>query len=287
MAESELTYSTEGLSARVPFYEGLNDINIYTEDAESQYFYEEIFKRMLKEKYKISSIFPCGGKPKVIDAFNENGKETNGLKNIFLVDGDFDEFLFPEKVVKDEQFIYLKNYNIENCIINEDGASEIVRITKKMMGGPARSLLNFTSWKSRAISEFKELFLCYCYIQKFDPSIPNVNRSPNEFIDEKTGFLRTNGRFQQFRDNLFKSHPNAALEIENIKKSYETIHGNDYYPLICGKFLLASLEHYIHSLTKEPTNRTYLFWFMIERFDTSELDYVKNACLKAEGDSSI
>ena len=86
MGDSELLeFSQEALLNRASFYSGYNDINLFVEDTDSEYFYETIFKRLLGKDYIIKTIFPCGGKPGVIKMFEERGKVTEGKKNVALL----------------------------------------------------------------------------------------------------------------------------------------------------------------------------------------------------------
>ena len=164
MIEGELLeYSSEGLLNRVEFYKGYNDINLYVEDENSQYLYETIFKRLLGDRYAIKTIFPCGGKINVKKAFEEYGEQNEDIKNVYVVDGDFDEFLFPERMVLNSHFVYLKMYNIESCIINEEGLCSIVKGKLKCVDIEAREKLDYKGWRNRIINEAKELFFCYCY----------------------------------------------------------------------------------------------------------------------------
>ena len=62
-----LSYSDAGLRNRSIFYR--QDINIYVEDTGKEYVYEEIFKRLLKNDYRIETILPLGGKTNVLKEY--------------------------------------------------------------------------------------------------------------------------------------------------------------------------------------------------------------------------
>ena len=276
----ELSFSSTALQSRPYFYDGINDINVYVEDAESQYFYEEIFKRLLGAAYRIQTIFPCGGKPAVIKMFKDRGEITDGIRNIYVVDGDFDRLLFPEKMIQHPQFIYLKMYNIESCLINETGLCKLVKSKLKCMDAEAISKLKYRDWFCRIVDEAKELFLCYCYIQKFHLEQPNISRSHYEFIDYKTGFKRIDGSFENYRNKLFDDYPDAKEQIEVIRKCFNGLFGNSYEILICGKFLLSSLHDYLYNITHRGINKDDLLWCLVESFDIKSLSYVREACLR-------
>lgn len=101
----ELMYSSEASATRSLFYQGLNDINLFVEDAGLEYEYETIFKRLLKDKYCITAIFALGGKRNVKQKYAEFGRSMGGVKNFYIVDGDFDRYIAPEEMVSDACFI--------------------------------------------------------------------------------------------------------------------------------------------------------------------------------------
>ena len=101
MDEKSLEYSFDASLNRTLFYSEFNDINIYVEDINKEYEYETVFKRLLGDEYRISSIFCMGGKIGVIKAFEENKKQNINDLNFYIVDGDFDRYIFPEKMIKD------------------------------------------------------------------------------------------------------------------------------------------------------------------------------------------
>lgn len=281
MEKDDLHFSDAALLSRINFFDGLNDINLYVEDADSQYLYETIFKRLLGEQYNIRTIFPCGGKQAVKEMFFERGHDTNGIKNIYIVDGDFDWLIFPEKMIKDSQFVYIRMYNIESYLFNEDGLCSLVKSKLKCMDVYAHECLNYTKWYKRIVEEAKDLFLCYCYIQKKKLGIPNVNRSHYEFIDGKTGFKRVDGAFEEYKAELYKSNPSAETEIQMIRQEFEKHLGCHYEVLICGKFLLSSLHTYLYTIIKESIHKDDLLWCLVNTFDVNKLDYIKEACLGA------
>lgn len=248
---NELLYSQQALFNRADFYNGLNDINLFVEDADSQYLYETVFKRLLGEDYNVKTIFPCGGKPGVIQMYEERGRFLDGTKNVYIVDGDFDSFLFPDKMIVDRHFVYLKKYNIESCVINEGGLCDIIKCKLKCVDEQAKRLLRFDYWKNRIINESKDLFLCYCYIQKYDLSIPNVDRSHYKFLDSKTGFKKDDHALEEYMDCLLKLDSEAAERIAMLKKEYIDRFGSDFEAIICGKFLLSSLHDYLRTIIKK------------------------------------
>jgi hypothetical protein len=315
---NEFEFSEIALANRSLFFN--NTINIYVEDADSQYIYENIFQRLLEGKYRIESIFPQKGKLNVLKEYIKLGEyDENGVLNIFLVDGDFDRYLgFEEitrkeclkkkissedelkaylkgKIINEDAVIYLKTYNIENYYIDENALTSIVQGETGKMIEESKNLLNFNYWRNRIVNEAKDLFLLYCFIQRYlnlnasfnngegsRLSIKNVSESPFRFLDEMTGFKSsTRDRVGKLREiineSLVDENPTIVLDTEiiKIKKVYEEHNGDDYYNLICGKFLLSSIFSYIQSICDTSLDFKRQKWQLIQNFDINKLSYIK------------
>ena len=278
----DLIYSSEANAARFLLYQGLNDINLIVEDEGMQFVYETIFKRLLEDKYNIKTIFPMGGKPKVKEGFLEFGEMTDGVRNIYIVDGDFDRYIHQDQMIDNPCFIYLKTYNIENYYLDEDACLQFAKGHLKCLDNVLKKKVDFNNWKKRIVCESAKLFLCYCFVQKFHPEIETISRSPFLFINDKTGFER-DGAFQRYWDEtIITLDNNAQDKIIEIDTLYKSINGEDYFNLICGKFLLDSLCAYLRNLFKETFNKKEFKWHLINHFDITKLDYVKNAILSAD-----
>lgn len=275
----DLEYSEEAQAARFILYQGLNEVNLIVEDSDREYIYETIFKRMLGEQYNMSTIFAVGGKPAVIERYREFKSETGSIKNFYIVDGDFDRYIHKENMINDPCFIYLKTYNIENYFIDENACIEYSKGHLKCLDEDTKSKVDFNNWKTRIVSESAKLFLCYCYVQKFHPTIETLSRSSFLFLDYKTGFERNGAYRKYWNDEILSLDTDAQNKINEIDVLYKSINGNDYFNLICGKFLIDSLYTYLLNIFKRPYTKDDFMWYLINHFDISKLDYVKNAIL--------
>lgn len=309
-----LSYSDEGLRNRGIFYR--QDINIYVEDTGKEYIYEEIFKRLLKNEYRIETMLPLGGKENVLKEYLRQGDlDERGTQNLFLVDGDFDRYIdyevvgrehfsggtetdlkefVSDKIIESDSVIYLETYNIESYFVDETASSKFIKGILHKTDRELSSILNFEYWRSRIVDESKDLFLLYCFLIKYRNlygsmyngvtsrlSIPTVDRSPFPFLDSRTGFKSDSTEYDNLKkevlDGLSVENPEINLdeELEKIKIAYENINGNDYYNLICGKFLLKSLHKYLKTICGKDIKLPRLEWNLICDFDINKLNYLK------------
>lgn len=277
----DLEYSTQAQAARFILYQGLNEINLIVEDIEREYIYETIFKRLLGNQYNISTIFAAGGKTAVKDRYNEFKNETDGIKNFYIVDGDFDRYIHQSDMINDPCFIYLKTYNIENYFIDEKACVQFAKGYLKCLDDIVIQKVSFNSWKERIVSESYKLFLCYCFVQKFHPEIETLSRSSFLFLDFKTGFEKSGEYEKYWNDEIITLDHDAQNKIDEIDERYKSINGNDYFNLICGKFLLDSLCAYLRNLFKTTFNKEEFKWHLINHFDITELNYIKSTILQS------
>lgn len=275
----ELMYSSEASATRSLFYQGLNDINLFVEDAGLEYEYETIFKRLLKDKYCITAIFALGGKTNVKQKYAEFGSSMGGVKNFYIVDGDFDRYIAPDEMINDECFIYLRTYNIENYFVDQYACEQFAKSKLKCLDKEVTVRVGFADWKERIVNEAKKLFLHYCLVQKYNLGIKTLLRSHYMFIDQITGFEREDDSFEKFKNSILELAPDAEDKIAEIVIDYEALNGDDYSGLICGKFLLTSLFCHLRNIVRCNFKAEDLRWYLVNNFDISKLDYVKEKLL--------
>lgn len=275
--EDELRFTEDAELNRYIFYSDLNEINIFIEDVGKEYEYETIFFRLFGEKYRITAIISAGGKEGVKKAFSEFGivdKDNPQKNNFYIVDGDFERYLNHESMINDRHFIYLKYYNIENYYIDENAILKFSKGKLHMLDSEVQNMVKYPYWKKKIVNQAKELFLLYCAVQKRLPSVPNVGRNEYLFIDSKTGFER-DGAYNDYYDYIVKLDNGILAEIQRVKNIYESINGDNYFGLICGKFLLTSLYVYLRGIIKKNFTREELKWALLCDFDISSLAYVR------------
>lgn len=276
MENSELSYSEEALVARSFFYSPLNDINIFVEDNDSEYLYETIFEKLFSDKYNIVCIFPCGGKQGVIKAYNELGQVYDNVDNYYIVDGDFDRWICSEEMICDSHFIYLESYNIENYFLDENATISFVKGKIKKQREEVKNRLRYSDWENKIVNESKDLFLCYCCVQKHLPTEKTVDRNNYLFLDSSTGFKRTDADFVDYEQEIEKRIPNYWDRKNEIDELYQSSCGKNYLKLICGKFLLDSLYSYIRSIIGCAYKKEDLKWHLVLNINIEKLRFIDN-----------
>lgn len=280
---NDLKYSNDAECARYYYYEDVNEINLFVEDEGKEFEYETIFKRLLKEDYKIETIFGVGGKIEVINAFKEfgrNSKSNPNKKNFYLVDGDFDRYINKNEMIDDPCFLYLKTYNIESYLVDEEISNSYVKGKLRCLDNDLKRRFDFQKWKDKIVNQASKLFFTYAFLKKYHPEEENVSRKPALFLNSNTGFEREDGAFDKYMDSLRNKYSDIDEKINEIKLSYEIINGDDYFNLICGKFLMTSLCWYIRAVTYKKFNHDDFRTMLVNGFDVTKLNYVRNKILE-------
>lgn len=278
---NDLRYSDEGCATRYLYYKDYQDINIFIEDQDKEYEYEILFSSLLPN-LEFKTLFASGGKPAMKELYNEFGivdVDNTNHPNIYIVDGDFDRIIFPDKMIVNDHFIYLDAYNIESYLFNEKACVKFAMGHLHLPYDKTKITINYQQWYSSIISQASELFFIYCNLQANHPSVKNIGNGPYIFIDNNTGLERV-GALSQYKKKLLDEN-NIDIDAETeqiveIKNNYRDIYGNDYWHLICGKFVLTSLMNYLASKRVKPIKENDLRWWLINNIALEPLDYLKH-----------
>ena len=177
-----VNFSFKSLKSIPKFFAYRNDIDIYTEDKSAdKEFYRTLFQRLLGDKIKINDITPLGCKANVIEAY-DNQQASSQRKKYFIVDGDLDLIIGTNR--KDEKnLIVLDSYCIENYLIDELGAIELIYFSKGTEERDKISkALNFEKWLEYNRKELIELFIHFAILRMYDGG-PKL-RNAGEFLKQ-------------------------------------------------------------------------------------------------------
>ena len=278
----DLRYSDQGCATRYCFYKDFQDVNIFIEDQDKEYEYETLFSSLMPH-LKFNTIFSSGGKPAMKELYNEFGTvdvDNVDHPNIYIVDGDFDRIIFPSEMIIDDHFIYLDAYNIEDYLFNEDACITFAKGKLHLPYHEVKRTINYQQWYSTIINQASELFFIYCHLQANHPSIKNVGNGPYIFIDRQTGLERDDALDKYKRKLLDENNINIDSEVEQIneiKRRYLAIYGDEYWHLICGKFVLTSLLNHLYSKNVKSFSAEELRWWLFDHIDVEPLAYLANS----------
>ena len=271
----DLRYSDDALLARAIFLSSENDVNIFVEDSNKEYEYEEIFERLFKDKLSINVIFPTGGKQKLIEAYELFGNTSEYGYCFFIADGDFD-IAHNIKMISAENFLYLKRYNIESYLLDEKTIIKFMRPKLKKQFCETKSIIDYSTWLNIIDPYFKKLFALYFLVQKYCSTIQNVSKGAKRFINKKG--LPENAQYENYKNEFSKSIPNIDVEIDNALLELETIYGSEPCSFVCGKYYIESLSRYLNNLSVKPNKLIgcdEVKAELIRGFDIESLFYLK------------
>ena len=271
----DLRYSDDALLARVIFLSSKNDLNIFVEDTNKEYEYEEIFERLFEERLRINVIFPTGGKQKLIEAYDLFGNTSEYGYCFFIADGDFDAALNNEMIVS-ENFLYLQRYNIESYLLDENTIVKYMRPKLKRQIDETQYIVDYTSWLNTIDPFFKKLFALHFLAQKHCNTIQNVSRGPKRFINNK-GWADYS-QYDSYKDELSDYISNIDEEIDVALSKLETIYGKEPCSFVCGKYYIESLARYLNHLPVKLSKSVgcdEVKAELIRGFNIDSLNYVK------------
>lgn len=270
----DLDFSSDALLTRVLFLASETQVNVFVEDINKEFEYEEIFERLFSKELKIDCIFPTGGKVPLEEAFDLFGNDPMYGKCFFIADGDFDIALNKNMKVADN-FIYLKRYNIESYLLDKTSILRFMRPRLKKTLAETENIVDYDYWIKTICPYYKKLFALHCVVQKYCPDIKNVARSPDQFIDNKG--LPKEIAFEKYKDEISLYVPNVDTEISKMLFNLEQIYGKEAGCFVCGKYFITSLKSYLNTKLKKGINYDEVKSTLISGFDVTLLNYVKES----------
>ncbi len=269
----DLSFSEDALLNRVLFISGKNKINLFVEDTNKEFEYEEIFEKIFSEDFKLNCIFPTNGKPYLIEAYNLFGTNEEYGKNIFIADGDFD-ILLGKSMVNSDNFIYLEKYNIETYLINKKAIINTMRPRLKLEKSKVEKYINLDYWYSKILPFMKKIFSLHCLVQLENISLKNVGRNPNSFLN-KNG-LPNYSQCEKYELEIKSYIPDIEEKYNQLNLTMEQSSSDDPLKFICGKYLLTSLCLYLNDKSQNKYKYDKLKADLISRIDPECFIYIKN-----------
>lgn len=273
-AEFELNFSEEGLLSRVLFLTSSTTLTIFVEDADKEYEYEELFEKVFPSELKVDCIFPTGGKSKLEEAFSLFGNSPEYGKTFFIADGDFDVALGKSMIIA-SNFIYLKRYNIESYLLNEDAILRHMRPRLRKTLQETKHIINYQDWIDLLSPFFNKLFALHYVVQKYAPEIENVGRNPARFLTNK-GFPNEN-QFDAYIEEVRSVIPDVSQKLSLAIPKLIDIYGSDTSAFVCGKYYINALKLLLNSKLIKKINEDEVKAFLITGINADALSYIKDS----------
>src|ERR1017187_3916227 len=162
-----LEWPKRARAALVFLFRPLQDIDVYVEDSGDEVFYSELFRRIAPYGVKIVRVFCAGGRAAVVDRARNH--DFASRLALFVIDGDF-EWVRGEPSPGFRGVHRLDAYCVENLLIHERAAVELVIEEGAKSQDEAHSLFNFAAWIRDVSSSLVELFVWFAVLNRVDPT---------------------------------------------------------------------------------------------------------------------
>jgi hypothetical protein len=243
-----LKFGFDSLKAVPRLFAYRNDVDIYTEDrVADKEFYKSLFKNLFNDTVKINDVTPLGCKANVLNAYDS--QVATKRRKYYIVDGDLDLILGTNRK-QEKNLIILDSYCIENYLIDEEGASELIYFS---LGTESKEnvkvKLNFTKWLNYNSSSLITLFLNFAILRKYGGG-PVLSNATLFLKQIKKQTVLDHDKVTAYADNIkidainlltAVGDPNAAATFEN-----EFLQLNKKWP------------HNIDTLLKIVSSKNYL-----------------------------
>lgn len=274
--EFELNFSEEGLLSCVLFLTSSTSLTIFVEDANKEYEYEALFEKVFPSELKIDCIFPTGGKRKLEEAFSLFGNSPEYGKTFFIADGDFDIALGKPMIVA-SNFIYLKRYNIESYLLNEDAILKYMRPRLQKNLQETKRIIKYQDWIDSLSPFFNKLFALHYVVQVNAPEIENVGRNPARFLNIN-GYPNEN-QFDAYVNEVKSVIPDVSQKLSLALPKLIDTYGLDISAFVCGKYYVHALKSLLNTKLSKKINEDEVKAFLITSIDATPLSYVKECLL--------
>lgn len=272
-----LERSTKSLFNKSIFLSVYNDLIIYVEDIDLGAVYEKILNRIFENNIKFDNIYLSGGKGKVKEMY-EKYKMDPIVPSFFIVDLDYDNLLEKE-IIKDDNFLYLNRYSIENYLLNDSAAINILnpRLNKGIK--ECSNLVSFDNWLNKIEKELKFLNSLFLSVQYLGLGIENTKKSAESFLHDRTFEID-----QSKIDNYYLKVCEVAKEVNKLDElkdcidRYNSLQDALVRHTFPGKILLKIFYHHILNLLPVGRKQLYIndfYYNSADQCDIQPLQYIK------------
>jgi hypothetical protein len=241
--------SPNGAAALDIFYADFNDVNFYVEDEQQENLYQEIFRKLF-HRIRITRIFPLGGKAAVRQ--HATSSSNGGIKRFraYVLDRDFDYFL--GKQLKHPNVFYLDRFCIENHVLEPSAVVELViENHPKKKRAEVKAALSLDAQLPTLYRSARPLFTLFFCAQRLDLGVKNCSSPPEVFCKPGRLWELDDAAIIRYEAELKAAARAKVLDPPLVEPKSDTrlsraARAPDY-ELVSGKFIAATLFHYVKS----------------------------------------
>jgi hypothetical protein len=237
--------SVQAKSAKSVFFEDVNDIDIYIEDTAFGYqkLFAILFSRVLNDQYKVSKVFPLGGRKAVVDQHN---KHSSDRPSLYIIDGDL--FLLTGDAVDNMNGLYkFPYYCVENILCDNKALLTVLDEEEPVKSlEDIEGLFNYQEWLLNNENKLFSLFVEYAISMILNPQEQTVAFKVSDLVSSNKGELdddKLRNRMESLKKTVIESTSLDAYEsarneiLANFDLSglnkLDVISGKDYlFPLL-------------------------------------------------------
>ena len=177
-----LNYSAQAFDIRPTFFASLCDITIIVEDFGKEQFYSEVINRLLQGEKTVIRVLGMGGKTQVLARFAEREKSQDSWRELYLVDGDFDELLGLD--ITDSTHIFrLDRYDIESYLVEELAVCTIAAEERpRQTTVQFQSTLQIQTWIEEVVDISSRLAACAALLQELGEEQTGISTNIERYV---------------------------------------------------------------------------------------------------------
>ena len=289
-----LERSPAALYARSVFFEHSNDVDVYVEDTDegAVKLYTILIQRALGDALHIDQVYPLGGFQRVLERC-QSDQGLWGRLRIYLVDGDL-RLIHRNGLVVLRRLVYLPRYSIENFLIDEEAAIELLYQEDPTNSRDAlRGALVFSKWLTQVCNQLVRLFARYAVAHAWQSEVQTVGFKIKYLVQNESGeidHVKVRQRSRQVEEylNRMREKKEVRLQIANNLRFMRRCGCSPVKKFVSGKdYLLPLMLIRLNNITKLRSHQRVIKNRLAMMVDIAELKHLLLDAVREQNELSI
>lgn len=181
-----LRWPSRALGGLVRLFRPLQDVDVYVEDASDEVFYAHFLRRVVGDRARIARVFSLGSRREVIEAARRQASSNSEIRSLYVIDGDF-EWVQGVGAPEIAGVYRLNAYCIENFLIEESAAAQVLKEDLVIDEVHARTALNFGAWLRSISDPLVDLFAAWAVANAIVPTLPTTQTGVGRLLSLTSG----------------------------------------------------------------------------------------------------